>query len=138
MPKRSTTGGTVRGPSPAPRPGARPEDPTDDILAAVLIRMWALASGRTLRSDVPPDQLSREELIAFWADDMTPHSGRHARPDTASGERATAKPGYQARRAPQQRRSKRRKPQATGSSGARKVPADPAACPRHPTRKCLM
>lgn len=50
----------------------------DDVLAAVLIRMWSLASGRILRSDVPPDQLTEEELIRFWADDMAPPSGRHA------------------------------------------------------------
>jgi hypothetical protein len=50
----------------------------DDVLAAVLIRMWSLASGRILRSDVPPNQLTEEDLIRFWADDMTPPSGRHA------------------------------------------------------------
>jgi hypothetical protein len=50
----------------------------DDVLAAILIRMWALASGRILRSDVRPEQLSEEELIGFWADDLTAASGRHA------------------------------------------------------------
>jgi hypothetical protein len=47
-------------------------------MAGLLIRMWALASGRTLRSDIRPEQLSSEELIRFWADDLTPPSGRHA------------------------------------------------------------
>ena len=83
MPDR-TTGGTARRPASVPRSGAHHDDTGDEILAAVLIRMWALASGRTLRSDVPPDQLSEEELIAFWADDMTPQAGRHARPDDPS------------------------------------------------------
>jgi len=49
-------------------------------MAGLLIRMWALASGRTLRSDIRPEQLSSEELIRFWADDLTPPSGRHAGP----------------------------------------------------------
>ena len=53
-------------------------DNDDDVMAAVLIRMWSLASGRILRSDVRPDQLTEEELIRFWADDMVPPSGRHA------------------------------------------------------------
>ncbi len=50
----------------------------DEFMAGLLIRMWALASGRTLRSDVRPEQLSCEELIRFWADDLAPPSGRHA------------------------------------------------------------
>ena len=50
----------------------------DGVLAAVLIRMWSLASGRILRSDVPPDQLTEDELIRFWADDMASGGGRHA------------------------------------------------------------
>ena len=62
------------------------EDGDDEFLAGLLIRMWALASGRTLRSDVRPEQLGREELIRFWADDLTPASGRHA--DAAVGETA--------------------------------------------------
>jgi hypothetical protein len=49
-------------------------------VAGLLIRMWALASGRTLRSDIRPEQLSTEELIRFWADDLTSPSGRHAGP----------------------------------------------------------
>jgi hypothetical protein len=42
--------------------------------------MWSLASGRTLRRDVRPDQLTEEELVGFWADDIAPASGRHAIP----------------------------------------------------------
>jgi hypothetical protein len=62
--------------SPAPHAARAGND--DDVLAAVLIRMWSLASGRILRSDVRPDQLTENELIGFWADDMASLSGRHA------------------------------------------------------------
>jgi hypothetical protein len=41
--------------------------------------MWSLASGRRLRPGVRPDELSAEELIEFWADDLAPVAGRHAR-----------------------------------------------------------
>jgi hypothetical protein len=34
--------------------------------------MWALASGHPLPRDIRPDQLSEEELIGFWADDVDP------------------------------------------------------------------
>jgi hypothetical protein len=47
--------------------------------------MWELASGRTLRRDIRPEQLTEEELISFWADDLTPASGRH----TATADRET-------------------------------------------------
>jgi len=57
-----------------------PDDWDDAFMAGLLIRMWALVSGRTLRSDVRPEQLGGEELIRFWADDFTPPSGRHAGP----------------------------------------------------------
>lgn len=59
----------------------------DDLLAAVLVRMWALASGRPLPRNVRPEQLSEEELIGFWADDLNPAAGRHAAriPVTAAG-----------------------------------------------------
>jgi hypothetical protein len=46
-------------------------------MAALLMRMWALASGHRL-PDESPDQLSEEELIEFWADDLRLGSGRHA------------------------------------------------------------
>jgi hypothetical protein len=44
----------------------------DDLLALVLINTWTLVTGRMLRSDVPPRELSEEELIDFWADDHDP------------------------------------------------------------------
>jgi len=43
----------------------------DEIIAQVLILTWAMATGRTLRGDVPPAELGVAELIAFWADDQT-------------------------------------------------------------------
>ena len=73
--------------APGPRAAARAVEDEDGVLAAVLIRMWSLASGRILRSDVPPDQLTEDELIRFWADDMAPGAGRHAaRQPVATGE----------------------------------------------------
>jgi hypothetical protein len=40
----------------------------DDLLVFLLINTWTLTTGRTLRSDVPPAQLTEDELIEFWAD----------------------------------------------------------------------
>ena len=54
------------------------EDADDEQLARLLIRMWSLASGRTVRTDVPPHQLTEDELIVFWADDFSSPRGRHA------------------------------------------------------------
>lgn len=48
--------------------------------------MWSLASGRRPRLDVRPDQLTEDELIAFWADDFTRPSGRHTMPAPACTE----------------------------------------------------
>jgi hypothetical protein len=42
----------------------------DDMLATLLVFSWMVATGRTLRVDVPPRELSAEELIEFWADDF--------------------------------------------------------------------
>jgi hypothetical protein len=42
----------------------------DDLLATLLIHAWMVATGRTLRADVPPHELSEAELIDFWADDF--------------------------------------------------------------------
>lgn len=84
-----------------PAPEAYLDDPDDRLLAAVLIRMWSLASGRSLRTDVPPCQLSSEELIAFWADDMSMPTGRHARhgwSDSVGSGQAHDKTGRSARR----------------------------------------
>jgi hypothetical protein len=51
----------------------------DDVqLARLLVRMWSLASGRTVRMDVTPDQLTEDELMLFWADDFSVPGGRHA------------------------------------------------------------
>jgi hypothetical protein len=129
MPKH-TTGGTARPPShPASGiPAGGPGDPGDEVLAAVLIRMWALASGRTLRSDVPPDQLSAEELIAFWADDMTPSAGRHARPGGADSALEISEPGNAASRlAAQPRRRKRRRRRGSIESGRGELSIGPAS-----------
>jgi hypothetical protein len=41
----------------------------DELIARLLIHTWTLATGKTLRCDVPPHELSEEELIGFWSDD---------------------------------------------------------------------
>jgi hypothetical protein len=46
----------------------------DELLARVLITSWSLATGRTLRG-VPPQSLTEDELIRFWADDHIPAPG---------------------------------------------------------------
>jgi hypothetical protein len=58
-------------------PGARRDRRTsdDDLLSALLIRVRALESGRSLPRNVRPGQLSEEELIGFWADDLSPVAG---------------------------------------------------------------
>ena len=43
----------------------------DELLARVLITSWSLTTGRTLRG-VPPQTLTEDELISFWADDHIP------------------------------------------------------------------
>lgn len=45
-------------------------DSYDDLLAKLLVHSWMVATGRTLRADVPPRKLSAAELIDFWADDF--------------------------------------------------------------------
>lgn len=50
----------------------------DGLLAALYMRMWALASGRPLPRNVPPGELTEEELVSFWADDFGQATGRHA------------------------------------------------------------
>ena len=57
-----------RTPEPRMLEGPRTDD---EIIAHVLVRTWELATGRTLRSDVPPGELGEAELISFWADDQT-------------------------------------------------------------------
>ena len=51
-------------------------DTDDALLAVLLIRTWSLISGHLLPRDVPVGELSIEELIAFWADDMSPPPSR--------------------------------------------------------------
>ena len=63
-------------------------DADDEQLARLLVRMWSLASGRTVRTDVPPHQLTEDELIVFWADDFSPACGRHAAAGGGGGGRA--------------------------------------------------
>jgi hypothetical protein len=58
---------------PPAAPGGASED---DLLAAVVIRIWELTSGRELPRDVPLDQLTKDDLIAFWADDPSRGAGR--------------------------------------------------------------
>jgi hypothetical protein len=123
MPER-TSGGAARRPSPEPRTGIVPDESGDEFLAAVLIRMWALASGRILRRDVPPDQISAEELIDFWADDMTPPSGRHAKPAHVPDMPAAASA---ARPTPRSRGRARRRPASSRNArGRQERPVDPA------------
>lgn len=57
----------------------------DEQLARMFVLMWSLASGRSLRAGIHPDEHSAEELIAFWADDFAPVSGRHARDSANAG-----------------------------------------------------
>lgn len=42
--------------------------PADELLLVTLLTTWVLVTGRTPPA-ARPDQLSPEELIAFWADD---------------------------------------------------------------------
>ncbi len=48
--------------------------------------MRALESGRSLPRNVRLDQLSEEELIGFWADDLSPAAGHHAARIPVSGQ----------------------------------------------------
>lgn len=50
-------------------PGTAAADRADDLLAAILITNWTLATGRTLPAGISPRSLSEEDLISFWADD---------------------------------------------------------------------
>jgi hypothetical protein len=66
----------------APAPGRESREhgqpwgtPAEQTLALVLITTWALATGRTLRTDVSPDRLSRDELIDFWSDPLCEETG---------------------------------------------------------------
>jgi hypothetical protein len=41
----------------------------DELIAQLLIHTWTLTTGKTLRRDVPPHELTEDELIEFWSDD---------------------------------------------------------------------
>ena len=41
----------------------------DELIGRLLIHTWTLTTGKTLRGDVPPHELTEEELIDFWSDD---------------------------------------------------------------------
>lgn len=69
-------------------PGHVPDD--DEILARLLIISWTLATGRTLRGDVPPHMLSAEELVSFWADEQM--TADHAPGHPATYARAASRP----------------------------------------------
>ena len=49
---------------------ARYAQDDDESLARVLITSWTLLTGRTLPVDIPPELVSAEELLSFWADDQ--------------------------------------------------------------------
>jgi hypothetical protein len=60
----------------------------DDLLARVLITNWTLATGRTLPAGVAPQLLTEDELISFWADDLTANAGGGVSgPDTVADAR---------------------------------------------------
>ena len=61
-------------PEPLSVPDPRRSD--DELIAYMLIRIWALMTGRSMRRDVSPDRLSEEELIDFWADPLIEQEGR--------------------------------------------------------------
>jgi hypothetical protein len=131
-----TTGQSIPAPRTPSQPPAEvyPDDLGDDLLAALLIRMWTLASGRTLRRDLPPDQLSQDELVGFWADDMNPSAGRHVlplEPQPAATGHTERSPRNSARRALSTRstRSCQNRPQPEQS-----CPASPVA-PEKPGRR---
>jgi hypothetical protein len=50
----------------------------DELIARLLIHTWTLTTGKTLRGDVPPHELTEEELIEFWSDD---HFDQNKTPD---------------------------------------------------------
>jgi hypothetical protein len=41
----------------------------DELITQLLIDTWTLTTGKTLRCDVPPHELTEEELIDFWTDE---------------------------------------------------------------------
>jgi hypothetical protein len=49
----------------------------DELIALLLIYTWTLITGKTLRCDVPPQELTEEELIDFWSDDHFDSAAGH-------------------------------------------------------------
>jgi hypothetical protein len=47
----------------------------EELLAFLLISTWMVRTGRRLRAVPDPAELTREELIEFWADDVLPGQG---------------------------------------------------------------
>ncbi len=64
----------------------------DDLLAFLLISNGMLITGRTLRSDVPPGQLSESELIEFWAEDGAAAGDGPPGPHGAAGRHGPGRP----------------------------------------------
>jgi hypothetical protein len=42
----------------------------DELLAFLLVSTWMVRTGRRLRAVPDPAELTRDELIEFWADDI--------------------------------------------------------------------
>ena len=61
---------------------ARHAQDDDESLARVLITSWTLLTGRTLPVNIPPELVSAEELVSFWADDQM--TAGVTRPSTAA------------------------------------------------------
>jgi hypothetical protein len=62
---------------------SQPSDIDDELLAVLLISTWMLASGRSLPPGVPVTELGVDELMEFWADDMSPPPGWHTSQEAA-------------------------------------------------------
>lgn len=70
---------------PDPCPDLKQADQADDdTLAAMYVRMWSLATGRRLLPGIRPEQLTVDELVDFWADDLSSLAGRHAAPESGT------------------------------------------------------
>ena len=65
---RDSSAITHRDPYPE-EPGTGAAGRADDLLAAILITNWTLATGRALPAGVSLRSLNEEDLISSWADD---------------------------------------------------------------------
>ena len=59
----------------------------DELLVLLLIDTWTLITGKMLRRDVPPQELTEEELIQFWSDDHLDPAGHRGGLDASAGTR---------------------------------------------------